>query len=123
MFAGVVLALWAFVRPAMAMPAGLCDDRGACAIAPPPSLQTPDDSIRRSDPLPTSLSNIIAFDGKVGGCPHDGPTDLQLASVDPAVLVKPLVLPVPGCALWDPCTVGTASHGGARVRVERPPRA
>ncbi len=122
LFASVLLAIWSIVRPAAAMPAGLCDDRGACAIAPPPSLQTPETSIGRAAPARSALASVLPFDGKVGGCPHDGPTDFQLAGVDPVTLVGPLILAVPGCDLWNPWTIGCLHRSGARMRVERPPR-
>ncbi len=67
LFVSVVLALWAFVRPAMAMPAGLRDHRAACAIAPPPALQPSDASVRRAARESTDLANVLPFDGKVGG--------------------------------------------------------
>ncbi len=48
LFVSVVLALWTVGRPARAMPAGLCDDRGASAIAPVPSFEAPDVAVRRA---------------------------------------------------------------------------
>jgi hypothetical protein len=48
LFASLVLALWTVVRSALAMPAGVCDDRGASAIAPAPSFEAPDVAIRRA---------------------------------------------------------------------------
>jgi hypothetical protein len=48
LFASLVLALCVAGRSAFAMPAGVCDDRGATAIAPAPSLEAPDVAIRRA---------------------------------------------------------------------------
>jgi hypothetical protein len=47
-----MLVVWAFARPAHAAWAWapLCDDRGASAVAPPPLLVAPDETITRAEP-------------------------------------------------------------------------
>ena len=120
LFLGFALAVWAFARPASAMPAGLCDDRGASAIAPPPALEVPDLEFVRAR--------------AAASCPGDeGPVR---ATIGPAHRVfKPFsassdqTLPVamtpsspdPGERV-EPAPHANRSLRGTRWRVERPPR-
>jgi hypothetical protein len=119
LFVGFVLALWALARPASAMPAGLCDDRGASAIAPAPSLEVPDVALMRT---------------KATLCPLDGgpvratvgPAHRVIAAFsgnsEQALLIGSVLLsPVAGERVeLAPCA--NPILRGIRWRIERPPR-
>jgi len=118
LFTSLVVALSAFARPAFAMPAGFCDDRGASAIAPAPALQGPDQAFRRA---PASCVNdeLSAFASvqRAHRC-GSGP------SVGPAHALIPVRLVVaPARTESIELSFAPASpHRGVRWRVERPPR-
>lgn len=118
---GLMLALWTVSRPAAAaMPAGVCDDRGASAIAPPPALEGPEEAIQRAR-APFSCggefdARVSVFPGHRGGAvPEQGPPSALPADLPllPAPEVGPSLL------ASSPDTLrGFAVH----FRVERPPR-
>lgn len=120
-FAGLTLALWVLARPAHAMPAGLCDDRGATAVAPPPAFEPPENALERAR---TAMS---CGDG-------DGAPMLPTASpghrVRAPIETGDWALPTGRVAIT--CATGDVllrapevpSPGTlVRFRVERPPRA
>ncbi|MDP9036135.1 MAG: hypothetical protein M3O50_15140 [Myxococcota bacterium] len=120
LFAGVALALWSMARPAAAMPAPLCDDRGASAIAPPPTLQAPADAIRRTlVALPCAqggrplVAAVTPTHPRPAASAPDGDKALPIATLlygaSPAELLPGLMRQVRAC------------HG-VRSRVDRPPR-
>ena len=117
---GLMLALWTVSRPAAAaVPAGLCDDRGASAIAPPPSLEAPDEAIQRARaPLPCGgelESRVAVSPGHRGAgiAQNDGPSALRwvpIVWVEQGGTVIPFAEPAERRGL------------GVHFRVERPPR-
>jgi hypothetical protein len=120
LFVSLVLALWTVGRPAMAMPAGLCDDRGASAIAQVPSFEAPDLAIRRAmaggscrdEKLPVHARIVpahSAFPSLYGTAHYALSVDLFGLEAGPgeAISVDP--------GAWRPLS-------GVRGRVERPPR-
>lgn len=120
LFAIVTMALWSVTRPAMAMPAGFCDDRGATAVAADPLLVTAD-----------AGSFIAVFapscDGDDGALVvalspgHAGTTFTAIAS-DPALPTATLaVLPASGALRPSP-SQRLRAPGGVRSSIERPPR-
>jgi len=121
LFAGLVLALWTFARPASAMPAALCDDRGASAIAPAPALEAPEDALRRPRFAPSCGDHDLPFFAAVSRA-HP-----RLATPPPGgdkALPVLLVHSAATCAevLEPPASEVSTSHG-VRSRIDRPPRA
>ncbi|HZU84990.1 MAG TPA: hypothetical protein VE987_18795 [Polyangiaceae bacterium] len=119
-FAAVTVALWALARPASAMPAGLCDDRGATAIASPPSLEAPDIAVERVRAPARCSGDDLPWLATVK--PAHG------VAASPALGCEP-ALPLAGALVAAP--QGQASRvwrelhraaQGVRARVERPPR-
>ena len=115
-----MLALWTVSRPAAAaVPAGLCDDRGASAVAPPPALEAPDEAIQRSRaPAPCGgelESRVAVSPGHRSVAFPDSDAPSALPS-DPLHLVAPHGTPSAFVAPPD-------MHGLVMpFRVERPPR-
>ena len=120
-FVGLTLALWALARPAHAMPAGLCDDRGATAVAPPPTLEPPESALERAR-------------GAVS-CADRGEGPLLATVAPPGHRAQPRVDRGEGALPVVPVTIACAvgevlpevpllpSTGAlVRFRVERPPR-
>jgi len=117
----LVLALWAFARPASAAPAPLCDDRGASAIAPPPALEAPDEAIARARLSTTCPGDDLPV-GRTVAPAHRGVAP-PAASVD---LGLPATQSVPPSSGGDPIPATATEarpRAGVRARVERPPRA
>lgn len=117
----VTLVTWAAARPcwAAAAPyAALCDDRGASAIAPPPTFEATDEAIRRARAScetdeEHSLSGSIA--------PGRSLTYRAGHTAEPA-----LPVPVSWSVEWlsEPAprtTVRRIHLPGVRSKVERPP--
>jgi len=120
----VVLTTWTLTRPAWAAQAAplfapFCDDRGATAIALPPSLEASAEMITR---------------GRSASCDRD-PLSV-FASIAPArarFAVRP-ALAQPASPVAAPCLTPPTSlrgglpaatadpHRGVRFRIERPPR-
>jgi hypothetical protein len=121
LFASLVLTLWTFARPAAAMPAGLCDDRGATAIAPPPLLEAPDEAIQRArapaSSCPGEDSEARAAIGPAHHRAPSPPTDAQHA-----LPTSRVVLPSPAEHRRGPAAVVDRPAPGVHSRVERPPR-
>src|ERR1700722_6592634 len=120
-FAIVTVALWSPARPAYAMTAPLCDDRGATTMAPPPTLQAPDAVI-----APSASARACGRDEALPGdaaAPGQGPSIAPASQGDQAVIAAPLVVPPPPAALGAPRArdLVWVDPGGARSRVERPP--
>ncbi|MDP9000792.1 MAG: hypothetical protein M3O46_11850, partial [Myxococcota bacterium] len=119
-FVGFVLAMWTLARPASAMPAGLCDDRGATAIAPPPALQASDEAVRRARAPASCAGMELPTCATIAPAPH-GPS---FASADPgsALLAERLEL---GAPYGESLEFAMAPHRpltGIHLRIERPPR-
>ncbi len=120
LFVGLVLALWTLPRSAAAMPAGLCDDRGATAIAPP-SLEAPDEAIQRAR-APASSCLGDALDGRAAiSHAHTGMTPMG-EDAGRALPSCGLVVASPPAAVLPFNEVEAASSFDARSRIERPPR-
>jgi hypothetical protein len=119
-FVSLALALCTLARPALAMPAGLCDDRGATAIAPAPALQAPEEAIQRAS-APASCAGRDGLARATIAPAHRG---LASASADPqpAFPVGRVAL---AAAEGDKIELGRVDDQplrGMRPRVERPPR-
>ncbi|HTQ42019.1 MAG TPA: hypothetical protein VMI75_04620 [Polyangiaceae bacterium] len=119
-FAIVTVAIWTLSRPAFAMPAPLCDDRGATSLAPPPTLQAPELAVLRA-PAPLPCEDAGLADGPTLA-PGHGQHQVPSAQGDPAFVTcaaplvslagEPLALPPPAAP----------STEGVQYRIERPPR-
>jgi hypothetical protein len=120
MFAIVTVAIWTLSRPAFAMPAPLCDDRGATSLAPPPTLQAPELAVLRAPPpLPCEDTGLEAGPTLA---PGHGQHQVPSPQGDPAVVIRtaafvslagePIALPAPAAP----------SSEGMHYRIERPPR-
>jgi hypothetical protein len=121
LFASVMLVVWAFARPAHAAWAPLCDDRGASAIAPPPLLLSPEETIARAD---------------TSGCDRDATARLAALGADHTRSFSPdaggdAALPAPAIAslaryengpFHAPVRPTDRPPVSPRSRVERPPR-
>jgi hypothetical protein len=120
LFAIVTVAIWTLSRPAFAMPAPLCDDRGATSLAPPPTLQAPELAVLRAPaPLPCEDEGLSAGPTLASGhVDHQAPSTqgdpAVTTSVAPVVSAvgEPLALPPPAAP----------SSEGVHYRIERPPR-
>jgi hypothetical protein len=120
LFAGLVLALWAFARPASAATlAPFCDDRGATALASPPALEDPTDAVEQAAAPPS--------------CDEQAPPGQSLAPAHRTFrTARATVLPVrttPALAISPPQVQPldlvepvSTPQAGVHVRVERPPR-
>jgi hypothetical protein len=121
LFAIVTVAIWTLSRPAFAMPAPLCDDRGATSLAPPPTLLAPELAVlRAAPPLPCEDADLAA--GPTVAPSGHGQQMVSSSQGDPAVVTgaaplaspagEPLALPPPDAP----------STEGVQYRIERPPR-
>jgi hypothetical protein len=120
-FAIVTVAIWTLSRPAFAMPAPLCDDRGATSLAPPPTLQAPELAVLRA-PAPLLTCEDEGLTGEPTLAPGHGQHQVPSPQADPAVVTcaapivslagAPFALPAPAAS----------STEGAHYRIERPPR-
>jgi hypothetical protein len=116
----LTLVLWTLARPAYAMPAPLCDDRGATAIAPPFALEAPEGAIERARTTVTCPGNDVSFGARIGRAHRGAPGAASAAEpVRPASQTS--ILP-PGCGVLEPPPLVMAPAEGFRFRVERPPR-
>jgi hypothetical protein len=120
LFATVVLAVWAVARPASAMPAAFCDDRGASAIAPPPTFEAPDVAVQRARMSSACEGQDVPFHATISPA-HRGIAPPVFAG-DPALPVSVAnIAPLAGEDLAPTVDVDR-SLAGVRSRVERPPR-
>jgi hypothetical protein len=111
--------MWIAARPAWAaaMPyAPLCDDRGATALAPPPTFEPDDEAIRKAVHCDGDATSFFA-----SVVPARTRPSSPVSSGEP-------VLPV--AMTWSvyelsrpiaPCLDATHELRGIRVRIERPP--
>lgn len=120
-FVGVMLALWLVGRPAHAATfAPFCDDRGATALAPPPTLEATDEAVRRTAAPPCDGEAPI-FGLALQPAHRVVPT--ASAAATPAATTAPLpLLPSPLDGPIAFVARETARPAGVRYRVERPPR-
>jgi hypothetical protein len=116
----LMLALWTLARPALAMPAGLCDDRGASAIAPAPALEAPDVAIRRAR-VPTSCEGA-ELPVRATIAPAHRVLTQTWASPEQALPVGAVWLGAPERARVELVLRGNRPCRGIDSRVERPPR-
>jgi len=119
-FAIVTVAIWTLSRPAFAMPAPLCDDRGATLLAPAPTLQAPELAVLRAPPpIPCEDADVAA--GPMLA-PGHGQHQVPSPQGDPAVATcaAPLASPT-GELLALPPPVAPSTEG-VHYRIERPPR-
>jgi hypothetical protein len=117
----LALALWTLARPALAVSAPFCDDRGASAIAPPPTLEAPDVGVRRAHITAACPGDDLPLGATLTrGRPR---SVLWAVTAEPvlATLRAPFVAPPP--RTLDPPPVADAPREGVHARVERPPRA
>jgi len=120
LFVGVVVALWTMGRPALAMPAGVCDDRGATAIAPPPALEATDVAIRRSQALSPCEGAQALVRSTVA--PTRQRSVPAWVGVDPVVATRPMPFLGSGALSVELAVSERRACPGIRWRVERPPR-
>jgi hypothetical protein len=120
-FAIITVAIWTLSRPAFAMPAPLCDDRGATSLAAPPTLQAPELAVLRAPaPVPCDADADLSASPTLAS--GHGQHQVPSAQGDPAVMTfaaplvslagEPLALPPPAAP----------STEGVQYRIERPPR-
>jgi hypothetical protein len=114
------LVLWLVARPAYAMPAPLCDDRGATAIAPPLALEAPSGVIARARTAASCEGGEQPFGARIGR----GRTVAQgfTAAAEPVLPASQTAIVPPEGEALEPSPVVTAPSEGVRYRVERPPR-
>jgi hypothetical protein len=119
-FAGLTLALFALARPARAIPAGLCDDRGATAVAPPPALEPPESALERT----RSAQAPCGKDGPARATAAPSRRAPRPVAAAERALPAPAVLHAPPRALGVdmPIPIAPPHTREARFRVERPPR-
>ena len=114
--------VWSLARPvwAGALPAApLCDDRGATVLALPPTLQAPDEAIirARAPSCDRGGQSLFATVG-VGRIHLSSTPDVTQA----ALPTRPSLAFSCTASEVGPPRVFSAHCGGARSRVERPPR-
>lgn len=123
LFAGLVLALWSFARPARAATlAPFCDNRGATAIAAPPALEATDEAVRRTAATPCDgVGGEPVFGLSLGPAPHRVPAASAHAApmrMSPAFAA----LAPPPVEILEFVEASALPPPGVRFRVERPPR-
>jgi hypothetical protein len=120
LFAGLVLALWAFARPASAATvAPFCDDRGATALASPPALDGAGDAVQQARATPSCDEQAPV---RQTVAPARRPVRIARATVPPVRIAPPLFVAPPQVQPLDPVESVSTPLTGVRVRVERPPR-
>jgi len=126
-FVSLALALWTLACPASAMPAGVCDDRGASAIAPVPALEPPESAIERTRAA-RAAAVAAACDGdqapsRITISPARRQSAGSAAYVDGAVPTDGVRLAPATRKAFDPASAVPPCTSGAKLRIERPPRA
>ncbi|MGH7295344.1 MAG: hypothetical protein ACRELB_10440 [Polyangiaceae bacterium] len=118
----LALALWAIALPARASSAPFCDDRGASALAPPPTL------VGAGTDAGTQLGRLDlpcdAEEDFIGATLTRGhPAPVPTAEAPPPYLAPPsfAVVPATGEDLDRPPSEAPRADG-VRSRIERPPR-
>jgi hypothetical protein len=120
LFTIVTIVLWTVSRPAMAMPAGYCDDRGASAIAPAPTLEAPDVAIQRARTEPScDVDELLA--GAAASSSHSHPR-ITTAAPDSAVPTAGFELAPPSRELLSTTLESPLRADGVTSGIERPPR-
>lgn len=121
LFAIVTVAIWTLSRPAFAMPAPLCDDRGATALAPPPTLEAPELAVLRA-PAPLPCDDDAGLAAVPTLAPGHGEHQAPSPQADPAVVTPAAALVSPAAEpLAQPPPAAPCSEG-VYYRIERPPR-
>jgi hypothetical protein len=116
----LTLVLWTFARPALAMPAPFCDDRGASGIAAAPALEASDVAVQRARAAPPCPGEDLPLGTAVShGRPGSAPAAIAVEPMVPTTLA-PLV--APPATLFDPPPTVECPRDGERSRIERPPR-
>jgi hypothetical protein len=120
LFAIVTIALWTVARPAQAMPAPYCDDRGATAMAAEPLLEAADVAIQRAHVAPVCDGQDVQLGAAVA--PGHGQPLITSVTADPALPpVTPAVLPASGSPRTF-VSVEQPRADGVTSTLERPPR-
>jgi hypothetical protein len=117
-----MLAAWVLARPAYASSAPLCDDRGATAIARPPSLEARDvavERVRNSNTCPWAAPDLLL--GARISSSHPA-FEVLISTVDQALPLAVVALPPPAGEELDLAPQPAPAGKGVRSRVERPPR-
>jgi hypothetical protein len=115
-----MLALWTVSRPAAAaVPAGLCDDRGASAVAPPPALEAPDEAIQRARAAAPCGGDV---ESRVAVSPGHRGISVAESDAPSALPAQPLVWLAPHSAVIPRAEPAERRGLGVHWRVERPPR-
>lgn len=120
LFTIVTVVLWTVSRPAMAMPAPFCDDRGATAMAAEPLLEAPDIAIQRARATPSCDLDDCAAGAAVA--PGHSPTSIPTASADPALPASPPVVPPASGSTRPFISAAQPRADGITGTLERPPR-
>jgi hypothetical protein len=125
LFAIVTIALWALARPAMAMPAGYCDDRGATAMAPAPVLEAPDVAVRQARAAQAPAPACDGEDTTVGEAvvPGHGAAFFAAAQGEPALPSGAIVVPPASSESTSSAPEVARPSDGVTSGVDRPPRA
>jgi hypothetical protein len=118
--ASLVLTLWTVARPAFAMPAPLCDDRGASAIAVAPTLEADGGTVART--VSGSCGGDAAFLRVTIAPVHSGFTD-HPSNDECARPLAGLHIVVPAGEVCSIARPSSRPLHGVTFRVERPPRA
>jgi hypothetical protein len=124
LFAAVVLLLWTISRSAWAATlehAPFCDDRGASAIAPPPTIESPTDvldRVRAASACPASTDDVIGRAFAPGHRAFEAPASNSVPALWRAA---PTVMPPFGedLATHSPTAPSVVE---LHWRIERPPR-
>jgi hypothetical protein len=120
LFAIVTIALWTVARPAQAMPAPFCDDRGATAIAPEPLLEAPDVAIQRAHVAPVCDGEEIQLGAAVA--PGHAHPILTSSPADPALPPGILAVLPPSGSLRSFVPAARPCADGVTSTLDRPPR-
>lgn len=122
LFAIVTVAIWTLSRPAFAMSAPLCDDRGATMLAPPPTLEPPEEALLRAPPAPASLCESQGLAATPAASPGHGDHQAPSSQVEAALPVCSTPIASPSGDLIGLPPVDAPSTEGVQYRIERPPR-
>jgi hypothetical protein len=121
LFAIVTIALWTVARPAHAMPAPFCDDRGATAIAEPPLLVAPEIAVHRAIAAASCDAEDVVLGATVA--PGQGDARASATQAEPAVPATPPVLAPAESSSTSLAPAVLPVADGVRSELERPPRA